>query len=133
MVAETEAEAKSIAARGFKGLLRRIVHVHTFDELALGVAGAAEALNPRARHASDLVARNDDAAFTAMAVAAGTPAQVRELLAEYLERGVSDYIVLQVPTGDMTFEETMRSLRLFIEEVMPAFAPVPLAVNSNGA
>ncbi|MDH4144156.1 MAG: LLM class flavin-dependent oxidoreductase [Acidimicrobiia bacterium] len=120
IVAETEKEAKAIAARGWKGLMRRIVHVHTFDALALGEAGAREALNPRAERAKAMVEADDDAAFEALAVGAGTPEQVRDRLAAYLERGLSDYIVLQLPTGDMTFEESRRSLQLFVDEVAPA-------------
>jgi alkanesulfonate monooxygenase SsuD/methylene tetrahydromethanopterin reductase-like flavin-dependent oxidoreductase (luciferase family) len=128
VVAETETEAKAIAARGHRGLFRRIVHVHTFDALALGADGAAAALTEPARRAHALVERDDPAAFEAMAVAAGTPDQVRDRMSEYLEQGLSDYLVLQVPTGDMTFDETTRSLRLFIDEVMPA-----LTTTTNAA
>ncbi len=35
--------------------------------------------------------------------------------------GRCDYLVLQLPTGDMTFEEAKGSLQLFIDEVMPDF------------
>jgi alkanesulfonate monooxygenase SsuD/methylene tetrahydromethanopterin reductase-like flavin-dependent oxidoreductase (luciferase family) len=50
----------------------------------------------------------------------GTPQQVTEHLQSFLDRGVSDTIVLQLPTGDMTFKEAMTSLELFITEVIPA-------------
>lgn len=122
VVAETEAEAKAIAARGHRGLLRRIVHVHTFDAMALGPEGAAAALTEPAKRAHVLVERDDASSYEAMAVAAGTPDQVRNRLGDYLATGLSDYLVLQVPTGDMTFEETTRSLQLFIDEVMPALS-----------
>ena len=36
-----------------------------------------------------------------------------------LETGLTDYIVLQLPTGDMTFDEARRSLELFISDVKP--------------
>ena len=37
-----------------------------------------------------------------------------------MAEGMCEYIVLQVPTGDMTFAEARRSLELFTDRVMPA-------------
>jgi alkanesulfonate monooxygenase SsuD/methylene tetrahydromethanopterin reductase-like flavin-dependent oxidoreductase (luciferase family) len=119
-ISHNEAEAKDIAGRGYKGLMRRIVNVHTFDSLVLDEHDCEAALNPLARGAQALMAPGGDAMLPMMTKNSGTPAQVAEFLQGYLEQGLSDYIVLQLPTGDMTFLEAQRSLELFITEVIPA-------------
>ena len=48
VVSHDEREAKDIAARGWKGLMRRIVDTHTLDRLALDEDQAEAALNPLA-------------------------------------------------------------------------------------
>jgi hypothetical protein len=37
-----------------------------------------------------------------------------------LADGRSDYIILQLPTGDMTYAESRATLEAFIEQVAPA-------------
>ena len=109
-IADTEAEGKAVAARGFVGLMRRIVHVHTFDRLMLDEQQTEAALNPLARGAQALMSPGGDALLPMLTKHSGTPQQVIEFLQEYLDSGLSDYIVLQLPTGDMTFAEAKRSL-----------------------
>ena len=50
---------------------------------------------------------------------AGTAEQIKDRFAGILEPGLTDYIVLQVPTGDMTLDEAKRTMDLFISEVKP--------------
>jgi len=52
----------------------------------------------------------------------GSPATVREHFVRYAEQGTVDYLVINVPFGDMTPDEADRTLDLFIAEVMPAVA-----------
>jgi hypothetical protein len=54
----------------------------------------------------------------------GSPDTVREYFKQYASEGNVDYLVTAFPFGDMTHEEAMRSLRLFIDEVMPAMRSV---------
>jgi len=124
VVHRDEAKAKEIAARGWQGLMRRVVHVHTFDRLALSEHDAEAALNPLARGAQALLADGGDKLLPMLTANSGTPAQVVERLRAYIAEGRSDYLVLQIPTGDMTFAEARDSLQLFIDEVMPALAHV---------
>lgn len=121
-ISENEAEAKDIAARGTVGLMRRVVNVHTFDQLTLDPMQAEAALNPLARHAQAVVAPGGERMLPELTKHSGTPAQVLEHLQEAFANGRSDYLVLQLPTGDMTFPEARRTLELFINEVMPALA-----------
>jgi alkanesulfonate monooxygenase SsuD/methylene tetrahydromethanopterin reductase-like flavin-dependent oxidoreductase (luciferase family) len=58
---------------------------------------------------------------------AGTPGQIAERFAGILEPGLTDYLVLQIPCGDMTFEESLRTLELFATEVKPQLEKVELA------
>ena len=56
----------------------------------------------------------------AIAAGAGMPAQTAERLAAMLEPGLIDHIALQVPTGDMTYDEARRTVELFASDVKPA-------------
>lgn len=57
----------------------------------------------------------------------GSPETVRDHYVRYAAEGHANYIVINVPFGDMTFDEADRTLDLFISEVMPA---VRAAANS---
>ena len=118
-IAHDEAAAKEAAARGWKGLMRRIVAVHDLDRLALSAEEAEAALSPLARAGQALLSPGGDAILDQLTAMSGTPDHVAGALKEVLAQGRSDYLVLQVPTGDMTFEEARLTLRLFIDEVMP--------------
>jgi alkanesulfonate monooxygenase SsuD/methylene tetrahydromethanopterin reductase-like flavin-dependent oxidoreductase (luciferase family) len=50
----------------------------------------------------------------------GSPATVREHYVRYAAEGHANYIVVNVPFGDMTHAEAERTLDAFIAEVMPA-------------
>jgi alkanesulfonate monooxygenase SsuD/methylene tetrahydromethanopterin reductase-like flavin-dependent oxidoreductase (luciferase family) len=52
----------------------------------------------------------------------GSPARVREQLARLLEISHCNYVIGAFAWGTLSHEQTRRSLRLFTEEVMPAFA-----------
>ena len=52
----------------------------------------------------------------------GAPAQVREQLARLLEVSGCNYVIGAFAWGSLSHAQTLRSLRLFAEEVMPAFA-----------
>jgi alkanesulfonate monooxygenase SsuD/methylene tetrahydromethanopterin reductase-like flavin-dependent oxidoreductase (luciferase family) len=60
---------------------------------------------------------------------AGSPATVTEILAAQLAETGCNYVVGQFAFGDLTPEETVRSVSLFASEVMPAlrrrFPPLP--------
>jgi alkanesulfonate monooxygenase SsuD/methylene tetrahydromethanopterin reductase-like flavin-dependent oxidoreductase (luciferase family) len=51
---------------------------------------------------------------------AGTAATVRGHFVRYVAEGNVDYLVINVPFGDMTHAEAERTLDAFIGEVMPA-------------
>ena len=51
---------------------------------------------------------------------AGSPASIREYMDEYVETG-ANYFVCGFQWGSLTHQQTMQSLELFIEEVMPHY------------
>jgi alkanesulfonate monooxygenase SsuD/methylene tetrahydromethanopterin reductase-like flavin-dependent oxidoreductase (luciferase family) len=51
---------------------------------------------------------------------AGTPAEVRDALMRQVEATGANYVVARFAFGDLTEAESLRSARLFAEEVMPA-------------
>jgi len=122
-IGDDDAEGKAIAARGFRGLMRRIVEVHTFDRLALDEREAEAALNPLARGAQALMSPGGEEALMPMLTAdSGSVSHVTDCLQALLAEGRSDYIILQLPTGDMTYAESRATLETFIEKVAPALS-----------
>jgi alkanesulfonate monooxygenase SsuD/methylene tetrahydromethanopterin reductase-like flavin-dependent oxidoreductase (luciferase family) len=61
----------------------------------------------------------------------GTPARVREQVAEYVETSGCNYLVVQPHFGTMTHEQALRSLRLFVQEVMPSFAGTAIGAAAS--
>jgi alkanesulfonate monooxygenase SsuD/methylene tetrahydromethanopterin reductase-like flavin-dependent oxidoreductase (luciferase family) len=118
-IAATEREALDIAGRAIDGLGRRTSRVHDRDHMLLSAEECDAALRPLR-----YINSQRDAVVRA---GAGTANQVAERLAALLELGLTDYLVLQLPTGDMTFEEARRTLELFITEVKPQLESAALA------
>jgi alkanesulfonate monooxygenase SsuD/methylene tetrahydromethanopterin reductase-like flavin-dependent oxidoreductase (luciferase family) len=52
----------------------------------------------------------------------GSPARVREQIGQLLEVSGCNYVIGAFAWGTLPHEQTLRSLRLFTEEVMPAFS-----------
>jgi alkanesulfonate monooxygenase SsuD/methylene tetrahydromethanopterin reductase-like flavin-dependent oxidoreductase (luciferase family) len=111
-IAPTEQEALAISRRGVDGLMRRTKHVHTYDRLVLSEAECERAIQPL----NHILASIEEA----ITAGAGTPEQITERFAGVLAPGYVDHIALQVPTGDMTYDEARRTVELFGSEVMPA-------------
>jgi alkanesulfonate monooxygenase SsuD/methylene tetrahydromethanopterin reductase-like flavin-dependent oxidoreductase (luciferase family) len=108
VVAETEQEAKRVAAdahRGFRGALHFL-----WDR-----AGVAP---PPIFPATFEEWQRIGGAF------AGTPEQVREFVAEQVEVARLDSMNFHFAFGEMRFEHSARTAQLFAEQVMPAFAEV---------
>ena len=63
-----------------------------------------------------------DTVHKAGLVIAGSPATVRDTLADQVERSGVNYLLTRFAFGDLALEESMRSVELFSREVMPAFA-----------
>ena len=53
---------------------------------------------------------------------AGSPRTVRDFIAAEIAATGSNYLLSWFAFGDMTLDESRRSLELFSREVMPAFA-----------
>jgi alkanesulfonate monooxygenase SsuD/methylene tetrahydromethanopterin reductase-like flavin-dependent oxidoreductase (luciferase family) len=110
-IADTEEQALDVAGRGMNGLVRRTHGVHRWDVEVLGEEAADAALGPLRR----ILAHIDHA----IRAGAGTPEQIRDRFAAILAEGRTDHIVLQLPTGDMTFDEAKRTMDLFCSDVKP--------------
>jgi len=63
----------------------------------------------------------DDAARMGFGVA-GTPDEVRDVLAAQVAEAGVNYFLCRVAFGDLAFAESLRSVELFAREVMPALA-----------
>ena len=53
---------------------------------------------------------------------AGAPAKVRDFIVNDIEATRANYYTPWLAFGDMTLDESLRSVALFAREVMPAFA-----------
>ena len=111
-IAPTEDEALAIARRGMDGLVRRAHNVHRHDHLVLPEDECDAALNPL----RGIMAHIEDAIHAG----AGTAAQIKDRFAGILAPGLTDYIVLQIPTGDMTLDEAKRTMDVFCSDVKPS-------------
>lgn len=110
-IAPTDEEARDIARRGMEGLIRRTRDCHRFDRLVLSEDECEAAQGPLRA----IIANMD----VAIEFGAGTPGRIAENLAMLLQDGMADYICLMFPAGDMTIEESRRTLELFVTEVQP--------------
>jgi alkanesulfonate monooxygenase SsuD/methylene tetrahydromethanopterin reductase-like flavin-dependent oxidoreductase (luciferase family) len=106
-----EAIARDVITRGMNGLVRRTHGVHQWDAEVLGEDAADAALGPLRKIMSHI-----DAAIDA---GHGTPEKILDRLGPVVEAGLVDHLVIQVPTGDMTFDEAKRTMDLFCAEVKP--------------
>ena len=104
--------ARDVMTRGMDGLTRRTHLVHQWDAEVLGDAAADAALEPLRRILSRKQAVIDNGY--------GTPEKLVDRLGAIFADGRIDHFVIQVPTGDMTFDEAKRTLDLFCTDVQPA-------------
>jgi alkanesulfonate monooxygenase SsuD/methylene tetrahydromethanopterin reductase-like flavin-dependent oxidoreductase (luciferase family) len=118
-IADSESEALDVARRGMEGLVRRTTDNHKFDHLVVTPEECETALGPL----RSILAHMDDA----IRLGAGTAGQIAERLAGILEPGLTDYIVLQIPAGDMTLDEAKHTLEAFATEVKPQLEQAALA------
>lgn len=110
VVADSDAEARAIATRGFARWRASFVHLWE----------ARGGDNPFIKSFP-----KDWAAAEANGVScAGSPATVRDFLQADVAFGNYTYSVVQLAFGDLTVAEVSRSAKLFGAEIMPAFAPV---------
>jgi alkanesulfonate monooxygenase SsuD/methylene tetrahydromethanopterin reductase-like flavin-dependent oxidoreductase (luciferase family) len=110
-IAPTEQEALDISRRGMTGLVRRAEAVHARDRLILSEVDCDKALRPLYA----ILAHIEDA----IAAGAGTVDQIAERFAAILEPGLIEHVALQLPVGDMTYEEATRTFEIFAAEVKP--------------
>ena len=110
-IASTEDQALSIVRRGMDGLMRRTHNVHKYDHLVLPDDECDEALGPLRR----ILAHVEGAIHAG----AGTAEQIKDRFAAILEPGLTDYLVLQIPVGDMTLDEAKSTMDIFCSDVKP--------------
>jgi alkanesulfonate monooxygenase SsuD/methylene tetrahydromethanopterin reductase-like flavin-dependent oxidoreductase (luciferase family) len=108
VVAETEAEARTIAERAYRRWHRHLTLLWTQRGMKLPMAV------PMPEDIGPLIAAGG--AF------AGTPAAARAYIAEQIETSGANYFICDITFGDITLAEAMRSVELIGREVMPHFA-----------
>lgn len=110
------------------GINRQVVVADTDEE----AEAIARAVHPRwaasfvklwADHGDTAVAHrvNLDAALRHETILAGSPARVCAQVRRLVEATRVNYVICSFAWGDLTLDQSLRSLRLFAEHVMPAF------------
>jgi hypothetical protein len=94
-----------------EGLVRRAELVHQNDRMIMPPEDCEKALGPLRA----ILAHIEDA----IAAGSGTVEQIAERFAAILEPELIEHVDLQLPTGDMTFDEARRTFELFAAEVKP--------------
>lgn len=70
-----------------------------------------------------------DQARAAGLIAAGSPATVRDYLAEFIDVSGIDYLAVRVAFGDLTLEQSLHSFQLLSERVFPDLAELAPAAR----
>ena len=104
VVADTDAKALEIAERAYR-------HWHDSFHMLFRLHGKSPRLGERAK-TFDLVIKEGRGI-------AGSPDTVAKFLAKQLEDSASNYFVGQFVFGDMSLDETLRSIELYKEKVAP--------------
>lgn len=106
-----ESRARDVMRRGMDGLMRRTHAVHQWDAEVLGEEAADAALGPLRRILGHKEAVIENGY--------GVPSKIVDRLGDVADAGRVDHLIIQVPTGDMTYDEARRTLDLFCSEVQP--------------
>jgi alkanesulfonate monooxygenase SsuD/methylene tetrahydromethanopterin reductase-like flavin-dependent oxidoreductase (luciferase family) len=106
VVAESDAEALAVARRGYPRWFDNFTSLSRKFGRMSPIATRAETF--------DTLMREDGKGI------AGSPATVTAFLREHLGAIGATYLVGQFAFGELTLEETLRSIELFAREVMPA-------------
>lgn len=122
-IADSVAAAQDIAMRGQGGLGRRIRQAHQYDQRVIPEEELEAALGTR-RFLQGR--RPQEATVLGPQLPIGTVEMVRDNYLAYAEEGNGDYVLLMLPTGDMTHLEAMHTLERFCEDVLPAVSSVGL-------
>jgi alkanesulfonate monooxygenase SsuD/methylene tetrahydromethanopterin reductase-like flavin-dependent oxidoreductase (luciferase family) len=115
VVAETDPAAQAIARRAYprwRESFRWLFQRHGVEPRIIGIYPPSF---------DELVALDNGIA--------GSPATVRDFIAAEIEATGASYILSWFAFGDMTLDESLRSLTLFADEVMPAFADARAAAE----
>jgi alkanesulfonate monooxygenase SsuD/methylene tetrahydromethanopterin reductase-like flavin-dependent oxidoreductase (luciferase family) len=108
VVADTEAGARDIARRAYPSWRRNMERLWAKYDVPFPLgASLPQEWDPLEAHGHAI---------------AGTPAQVRDFIAEAVDASSATYFVCDFAFGSMSHAEAMRSVELFAAEVMPAFA-----------
>jgi alkanesulfonate monooxygenase SsuD/methylene tetrahydromethanopterin reductase-like flavin-dependent oxidoreductase (luciferase family) len=108
VLAETEHEARAIAARAYRPWRRNMAVLWEQRGVPFPLQGVlADEFDVLQHHGVGF---------------AGTPARAREYVAAQAEGSGINYFVCSMAFGDITLAEAARSVALFAQEVMPAFA-----------
>ncbi len=109
VVAESDREAQASARRAFKVWYGSLVHLWRAHGMELP---------------SQIFPSDFDEAQDLGYVVAGSPATVRDRMREADTASGINYSICRFAYGDLEYEESARSVRLFAREVMPAFEDV---------
>ncbi len=101
-VAETEREAEERGKFGSKGFYESLVYLWR-------------------KYNASHVSLEEVLRASASTLITGTPQTVRARIEQELEQSGANYVIVRFAYGDLTHEESVRSLELFSTEVMPHF------------
>jgi alkanesulfonate monooxygenase SsuD/methylene tetrahydromethanopterin reductase-like flavin-dependent oxidoreductase (luciferase family) len=107
IMGETDDEALTIARRAYPRWHRHFHHLFRLH-------GTTPAMGDRPPHFDQI---KDGGRGIA-----GSPATVARMIKSQMEEAATDYFVAQFAFGDLTLAEVLRTVDLFVREVMPALS-----------
>jgi len=117
VIADTDEEAVAIARKRWNTYLEKLKRGHG------RIPPHLQAVQPEMDNPVAEMQLRLDPLETELVVA-GSVETVRNYYVEAARRGLANYFVLMLPIGDMTEEETSRTLEAFITDVIPAVREV---------
>jgi alkanesulfonate monooxygenase SsuD/methylene tetrahydromethanopterin reductase-like flavin-dependent oxidoreductase (luciferase family) len=107
VIADTEAKARDTARRGYPSWRQNMERLWARYNVPFPLAAA--------------LPQEWDALQAHGHAVAGTPAQVRDYIAEQIEASGASYFVCDFAFGQISLDEALRSTELFAREIMPTF------------
>jgi alkanesulfonate monooxygenase SsuD/methylene tetrahydromethanopterin reductase-like flavin-dependent oxidoreductase (luciferase family) len=107
-LADTDAAARALARPAFKQHYQSLTKLWVEHNMPTAAESFVDDLDDEIR---------DDKAYV------GSPATVRDQLARFIEATGCEYVVARLMFGDLTRDELLHSVNLFVHEVMPSFQP----------
>jgi alkanesulfonate monooxygenase SsuD/methylene tetrahydromethanopterin reductase-like flavin-dependent oxidoreductase (luciferase family) len=119
-IADTDAEAKDRAREAYEAYRRHFAKPQPPSTAPRPAATAETPVGPQPARLGGPASFSPDEAMAGESLLVGSPSTIRDYVRRYAQESGANYYVGSFSWGDLTHQESSKSLRLFAQEVMPA-------------